>query len=101
MHMVIYLLGLLASYISRKNHVVAVRLHVKPQNPSPIMIVQQREIGFIVIDIIIITSTSDLQPSKAIENQIPGQLVSTQIKTKGPNCFKFVMALFMSSRNIA
>ena len=27
--------------------------------------------------IIIITNTSDLQPSKAIANQLPGQLVST------------------------
>ena len=31
----------------------------------------------------LITSTSDLQPSTAISNQLPGQLVSTQIKTKG------------------
>ena len=35
--------------------------------------------------IIIITSTSDLQPSTAIANQLPGQLVSRQIRTRGPN----------------
>ena len=39
--------------------------------------------------IFIITSTSDLQPSTAIANQLLGQLVSTQIRTTGPNCFKF------------
>ena len=35
----------------------------------------------LVINIIIITSTSDLQPSTstAIVNQLPGQLISTQI----------------------
>ena len=33
--------------------------------------------------IIIITSTCDLQPSTAIANQLPGQLVSTQIRTIG------------------
>ena len=32
---------------------------------------------------IIITSTSDLQPSAAIGNRLPGQLVSTQIRTRG------------------
>ena len=33
------------------------------------------------IIITIITSTSDLQPSTAIVNQLPGQLVSTEIRT--------------------
>ena len=33
--------------------------------------------------IIIITSTSDLQPSTAIAVQLPGQLVSSQIRTMG------------------
>ena len=33
--------------------------------------------------IIIITSTSDLQPSTAIANQLPSQIVSTQIRTTG------------------
>ena len=30
---------------------------------------------------LLITSTSDLQPNTAIANQLPGQLVSTQIRT--------------------
>ena len=40
-----------------------------------------------VIIIIIITSTSDLQSSTAVANQLPGQLVRTQIRTRGPNYF--------------
>ena len=48
--------------------------------------------------IIIITSASDLQPSTAIANQLPGQLVYTQITTRGPNCFKFTIALIMPSK---
>ena len=56
------------------------------------------QISFIII--IIITSSGDLQPSTAIANQLPGQLVYTQITTRGPNCFKFIMALIMPSRNI-
>ena len=39
------------------------------------------DIGIIII--IIITSTCDLQSSTAIANQLPGQLVSTQIRTIG------------------
>ena len=66
-------------------------------------IVQQnlivRSSNFIII-IIIITSSGDLQPSTAIANQLPGQLVYTQITTRGPNCFKFIMALIMPNRNI-
>ena len=42
----------------------------------------------LIIIIIIITSSGDLQPSTAIANQLPGQLVSTQIRTTRPNCFK-------------
>ena len=34
-----------------------------------------------VLIIIIMTSTSDLHPSTAIANQLPGQLVSSQITT--------------------
>ena len=49
---------------------------------------------------IIITSSGDLQPSTAIANQLPGQLVYTQITTRGPNCFKFIIALIMPSINI-
>ena len=45
------------------------------------------------------TSTSDLQPSTAIANQLPGQLVSTQIRTRGPNCFKFIIALIMDHKH--
>ena len=48
----------------------------------------------------ILSSTSDLQPSTAIANQLPGQLVSIKISTRGPNCFKFIIALIMPSRNI-
>ena len=36
-----------------------------------------------VLIIIIMTSTSDLQPSTAIANQLPGQLVYTQITAMG------------------
>ena len=50
--------------------------------------------------ITIITSSGDLQPSTAIANQLPGQLVSTQIRTTRPNCFKFIIALIMTSTNI-
>ena len=34
---------------------------------------------------LLITSTSDLQPSIAIANQLPGQLVSTQIRNSRPD----------------
>ena len=54
----------------------------------------------IMFIIIIITSSGDLQPSTAIANQLPGQLVYTQITTRGPNCFKFIIALIMPSRKI-
>ena len=37
-------------------------------------------LGYVII-IIIITSTSDLQPSTPPANQLPGQLVSTEIRT--------------------
>ena len=56
--------------------------------------------GIIILIIIIITSSSDLQPSMALANQLPGQLVSTQIRTTRPNCFKFIIALIMTSTNI-
>ena len=54
----------------------------------------------IIIIIIIITSSSDLQPSTALVNQLPGQLVYTQIRTTRPNCFKFIIAFIMTSTNI-
>ena len=41
-----------------------------------------------------------LQPSTAITNQLPVQLVSTQIRTTRPNCFEFIIALIMTSTNI-
>ena len=41
----------------------------------------------ITIIIIIITSSGDLQPSTAIANQLPGQLVSTQIRITGHKLF--------------
>ena len=59
-----------------------------------------KKAGQLIIIIIIITSSGDLQPSTAIANQLPGQLVYTQITTRGPNCFKFIIALIMPSRNI-
>ena len=40
------------------------------------------------------TSTSDLQPSTAIANQLPDQLVPTQIRTIG---IKFIIALTVPS----
>ena len=43
--------------------------------------------------IIIITSTSELQPSTTIANQLPDHLVSTQIRSIGLNCFIFIIAL--------
>ena len=54
----------------------------------------------IIIIIIIITSSGDLQPSTALANQLPGQLVSTQIRTTRRNCFKFIIVLIMTSTNI-
>ena len=44
--------------------------------------------------------TSDLQPSTAIANQLPGHLVSTQIRTIGLNCFKFIIESIVSSTKI-
>ena len=44
---------------------------------------------WVLIIIINITSIRDLQPSTATTNQLPGQLISTQIRIRGPNCFKF------------
>ena len=38
-------------------------------------------LGYVIINFIIITSTSDLQPSTPTANQLPGQLVSTEIRT--------------------
>ena len=40
-------------------------------------------LGYVII--IIITSTSDLQPSTPTANQLPGQLVSTEIRTMYKN----------------
>ena len=59
-----------------------------------------REAHLDIIIIIIITSSGDLQPSTALANLLPGQLVSTQIRTTRPNCFKFIIALIMTSTNI-
>ena len=47
-----------------------------------------------------IADSLELFTSTAIANQLPGQLVSTQIRTTGPNCFKFILALIMTSTNI-
>ena len=44
----------------------------------------QEQYGFIIIII-----TSDLQPSTAIANHLPGQLVSTQIRTIGVKLLLF------------
>ena len=37
-----------ASYISSKDRMMAVCLHVKPRSPSSVGIVRQKEMGFIV-----------------------------------------------------
>ena len=50
--------------------------------------------------IISFTSTSNLQRSTAIVNQISGHLVSTQIRTVGLNCFKFIIESIVPSTNI-
>ena len=55
---------------------------------------------FIFLSTWLLTSSSGLQPSTALANQLPGQLVSTQIRTARPNCFKFIIALIMTSTNI-
>ena len=47
----------------------------------------KHQVAFELYRIIIITSTSDLQPSTAIVNELPGQLVSTDIKTAGIKLF--------------
>ena len=45
--------------------------------------------------IIILSSTSDIQPSTAIANQLPGQLTSTKITTIG---IKFIIASVDSAK---
>ena len=50
--------------------------------------------------LIITTYLLLLQPSTALANQLPGQLVSTQIRITKPNYFKFIIALIMTSTNI-
>ena len=50
--------------------------------------------------IIIIAGKSDLQPSTTIVNQLPAHLVSTQIRTIGLNCFKFIMELIVPGTKI-
>ena len=45
------------------------------------MVVYSPATQFHIIIIIIITSSGDLQPSTAIANQLPSQIVSTQIRT--------------------
>ena len=47
-----------------------------------------------------VNSTSDLQPSTAVANQLPGQIASTQIRTIGLNCFMFIIALIVPSTKI-
>ena len=46
-----------------------------------------------------LSSSSDLQPSTAVANQLPGQLVNTQITTRGPNCFKCIIALLIQQKH--
>ena len=48
-------------------------------------------------NIIIITSTTT---KYSHYNQLLSQLVSTQIRIRGPNCYKFIIALIMLSTNI-
>ena len=54
---------------------------VKPTNKQQLIDGIQQFIFIIII--IIITSSGDLQPSTAIVNQLPSQIVSTQIRTTG------------------
>ena len=49
---------------------------------------------------LLLSSTSDLQPSTAIANQLPDHLVSTQIRTIRLNCFIFVIALIVPSTKV-
>ena len=42
-----------ASYISSKNRVMAVSLHMKPQSRSSVVIIRQKETAFIVVIIIV------------------------------------------------
>ena len=50
-----------ASYISSKNRVMAVCLHVKPRSPSSVAIVRHKETGFIVIIAIDMHGNSSLR----------------------------------------
>ena len=49
---------------------------------------------------VLLASTSDLQLSTAIKNELPGQLFSTQIDYIGLHYFKFITALIVSSAKI-
>ena len=53
----------------------------------------------IIIITIIITSTSDLQSSTAIANQLPDQLVPTHISTIGRS-FRFIIAFTVPSMQL-
>ena len=53
---------------------------------------------FILFSTWLLTSTCDLQPSTAIANQLPGHLVSTQIRTIGLNHFKFIELIMPNTK---
>ena len=57
--------------------------------------------SLLLLLLLLLSSSGDLQPSTAIANQLPGQLVSTQIRTIWLNYFIFITALIASSTKIA
>ena len=59
----------------------------------------QSHINLFTIIITYYSSKSDLQPSAAIANQLPDQLITTQIGTIGPS-FKFIIALTVLSMKL-
>ena len=51
--------------------------------PSWLLVSLQSSLSNLLLNVIIASSINDLQSSIAILNQLPGQLVFTQIKTTG------------------
>ena len=84
--------------IHYKRKILSEEMHYRNYIRANVMACNNYSLWLIII-VIIITSTCDLQPSTATANQLalPYQLVSTQIRNRGPNCFKFIMVLIMPS----
>ena len=51
------------------------------------------------IQLLLLLAQVTLQPSTAIANLLPGQLVSTQIRIIGLSCFKFTIALIVRTQH--